>query len=61
MVSGYIVAAMGVGIVFLTDTIQPGSLDKLTKTPLGIAVLLAACVLYAIGLMAIRRITRVET
>jgi tight adherence protein B len=58
--SAYIVAAMGVAIVFLTDTIQPGSIDKLTRTPLGIVVLLAACVLYAIGLMAIRRITRVD-
>jgi tight adherence protein B len=58
--SAYIVAAMGVGIVFLTDAIQPGSIDKLTHSPLGILILVIAAGLYSIGLMAIRRITRVE-
>jgi tight adherence protein B len=59
--SAYIVAAMGIGIVFLFDTIRPGAVDKLTSSPIGLLVLLLATVLYSVGIMAIRRITRVET
>jgi tight adherence protein B len=59
--SAYIVAAMGIGIVFLFDTIRPGAIDKLTHSPIGLIVLLLAAVLYSLGIMAIRRITRVET
>jgi tight adherence protein B len=59
--SAYVVAAMGIGIVFLCDAIQPGSVDKLTHSALGIALLLVAATLYTIGLVVIRRITRVET
>jgi tight adherence protein B len=59
--SAYIVAAMGVGIVFLFDTIRPGAIDNLTHKPAGIIVLAVAAILYSVGIMLIRRITRVET
>jgi tight adherence protein B len=59
--SAYIVAAMGVGIVFLFDTIRPGAVDKLTHSAAGLIVLFLAIVMYSVGIMLIRRITRVET
>jgi len=59
--SAYIVAAMGVGIVFLSDAIRPGAIDQLTHSALGILVLIVATVLYGLGIMAIRRVTRVQT
>jgi tight adherence protein B len=59
--SAYVVAGMGIAIVFLCDAIQPGSVDKLTHSALGILILVVAATLYTIGLVVIRRITRVET
>ncbi|HEY7620343.1 MAG TPA: type II secretion system F family protein [Solirubrobacteraceae bacterium] len=59
--SAYIVAAMGVGIVFLTDAVSPGSIDRLTGSAIGILIVVVCAALYTVGLMAIRRITRVET
>ena len=47
--------------VFLFDLIHPGALDQLTHSALGLLVLFVAAVLYAIGLVAIRRVTRVQT
>jgi tight adherence protein B len=58
--SAYIVAAMGVGIVFLFDTIRPGAIDNLTHSVLGLLVLVTASVLYMVGIFLIRRITRVQ-
>jgi tight adherence protein B len=52
---------MGVGIVFLTDAVSPGSIDRLTGSAIGILIVVVCAALYTVGLMAIRRITRVET
>lgn len=59
--SAYAVAGLGIATVFLFDLIHPGALDQLTHTAIGLAVLFVASVLYAIGLVAIRRVTRVQT
>jgi tight adherence protein B len=59
--SAYVVAALGVGTVFISDLIRPGSIDKMTQTPAGLAVLFVAAVLYTGGMLVIRRITRLET
>jgi tight adherence protein B len=58
--SGYVVAGLGVGSVFVMNLITPGALDALAKTGLGRIVLIAAAALFAAGFLAIRRITRVE-
>lgn len=58
--SGYIVAALGVGSVFVMNLITPGALDLLAKTALGRLVLLTAAAFFAVGFVLIRRITRVE-
>ena len=59
--SAYAVAGLGIATVFLFDLIHPGALDQLTHSALGLLVLFVAAVLYAIGLVAIRRVTRVQT
>jgi tight adherence protein B len=58
--SAYVVAALGPGALFLFDLLQPGALDALTGSGLGLLVLAAATTLYALGLLAIRRLTRVD-
>jgi tight adherence protein B len=59
--NSYIVAAMGAGTLLLVDGIQPGLLRKMASTAIGIAALAVAAVLWTIGFVAVRRITRVET
>lgn len=59
--SAYAVAGLGIATVFLFDLIHPGALDQLTHSALGLLVLFVAAVLYALGLVAIRRVTRVQT
>jgi tight adherence protein B len=58
--SGYVVAGLGVGSVFVMNLITPGALDALARTGLGRIVLVTAAALFAAGFLAIRRITRVE-
>jgi tight adherence protein B len=59
--TGYVVAALGIGTVFLLNAISPGALDRLLGSPAGVAAFVVAGVLYAIGLLLIRQVTRVET
>jgi tight adherence protein B len=59
--TGYVVAGLGVGTVFLLNAISPGSLDRLLGSPAGIAAFAVAGVLYAAGLLLIRQVTRVDT
>ncbi|HEY2637328.1 MAG TPA: hypothetical protein VGI54_08075, partial [Solirubrobacteraceae bacterium] len=57
----WIVLAMGPATLLLINLIRPGSLHKMASTAAGIAVLVVAAMLYAIGTLLVRRITRVET
>jgi tight adherence protein B len=59
--SAYAVAGLGIATVFLFDLIHPGAIDQLTGSVIGLAVLFVAGMLYAVGLVAIRRVTRVQT
>jgi tight adherence protein B len=59
--TGYVVALLGIGTVFLLNAISPGSLDRLLSSPAGIAAFVVAGILYAIGLLLIRQVTSVET
>ncbi|MGL5859132.1 MAG: type II secretion system F family protein [Angustibacter sp.] len=58
--SGYVVAALGTGSVFVMNLISPGALDVLARTSVGRVVLLAAAALFLVGFLVIRRITTVE-
>ncbi|WP_151526318.1 type II secretion system F family protein [Serinicoccus kebangsaanensis] len=57
--SGYMVLMIGVGSVFLMNLVSPGSLDALTQNLIGQIVLAVAGVMFVLGFILIRRITRV--
>ncbi len=59
--TGYLVVAMGVGLLFLINAIQPGLLRTLTSTILGVGGLVFATVCFGLGLVIIRRMTRIES
>lgn len=60
LATGYLVVAMGVGLLFLLNFAQPGTVEKMTTTPLGQGALLVAGILYASGVLLVRRMTRIE-
>lgn len=58
--TSYVVPVMGVGSLVLLDLIDPNTLQRMTSEPAGIVVLVIAGIMYAIGAIAIRRVTKVE-
>jgi tight adherence protein B len=59
--SSYVVMVIGCGSLFLADITQPGTLDKVAASPIGLFALFIAFCLFALGWFLIRRITRIET
>ncbi len=60
MVTANAILIIGFGLLFLLNAIQPGTVDAMTRSPLGIAALIVAGVLFGGGYLAIRAIARVE-
>jgi len=58
--TSYIVAAMGIGTIFIMNIMSPGVLDKLIGSLIGIAALTVAAVLYGVGFMLIRTTTKID-
>jgi tight adherence protein B len=58
--TAWLVAIMGVAMIFILNAISPGALDRMTSEPVGILTLAVSGTLYTIGLVAIRRVTKVE-
>lgn len=58
--TGYIVIALGVGVLFLLNTISPGSVEKMTTSLMGQVALVVSFSLFTLGFFAIRRLTRIE-
>jgi Flp pilus assembly protein TadB len=58
--TGYMVAAMGLLMLVMLNTINSGTVEKMTTSPVGQVALVVAGGLYALGLFLIRRITRIE-
>ena len=58
--TSYIVPILGVGSLFVLNTVNSRTLSRMTTQPLGIAALLVAMGLYAVGWIAIKRTTRIE-
>lgn len=58
--TAYAVPAIGVGAMLLVNQIAPGSLAKMTSTFLGQAAVVVALGLYALGFVAIRRISKID-
>jgi tight adherence protein B len=59
--TSYVVMAIGAAALFLSDLIRPGTLDKVAGNPLGLLALAVAGMLFAVGFVLIKRITRIDT
>jgi len=55
--TGYMIIAMGVGMLFLLNTIQPGSVEAMTGHIVGQIALVISGSLFALGFIMIRRMT----
>jgi len=58
--SGWAVSLMGVGMLVIINVIQPGSVERMTESLLGLAVLVLSFSLFGAGLFIIRKITKIE-
>lgn len=58
--TGYLVVAMGIGLLLLLNAMHPGLLRTVTSTLVGQAALAFAVLCFAVGLLLIRRMTRIE-
>ena len=58
--TGYLIGAVGVGVLLLVNLITPGSLKAMSSSIIGQASLVIAGGLFAFGLLLIRRTTDIE-
>lgn len=56
----YMVPVLGLLALLLVNTINSKTLPRMTSTPIGIAVLVVAGSLYALGTLAIRRTAKID-
>ncbi|NGN67066.1 hypothetical protein G5C51_24555 [Streptomyces sp. A7024] len=59
-VTAYAVPSIGLGVLIMLNSIQAGTLDKMTGSFAGQAAAIAAIALYAIGFIIIRRICKID-
>lgn len=60
LATGYLVIILGVGILFMLNAIQPGSVEAMTAHPIGQLALVSAGSLFVLGFYLIRRMTRFD-
>lgn len=58
--TGYLVIALGFGLLFMLNMVQPGTVEKMTGDWLGRSALVAGSALFVGGFLAIRRIARFD-
>lgn len=58
--TSYMVAALGVGTLLLMNVISPGVIERMTTSAAGLLVLAAGCGLFAVGLVLVHRVTKVD-
>ncbi|MEC4017114.1 type II secretion system F family protein [Streptomyces sp. H27-D2] len=58
--TAYAVPVMGVGAMLLTDKVLPGAIDRMTSTFMGQAAVVVSLGLYALGLIIIRRMSKID-
>ena len=58
--TGYVVVGLGLLILVGLNVMMPGTVDRMTRTPIGQVALLIAGGLYLVGLLVVRRMTRIE-
>ncbi|MFC9182572.1 type II secretion system F family protein [Streptomyces globisporus] len=59
-VTAYAVPIFGIGAMLLMNAVMPGALDRMTGAFIGQAAVVVAIVLYAIGFVVIRRLSRID-
>ncbi|WP_327320868.1 type II secretion system F family protein [Streptomyces sp. NBC_01235] len=58
--TSYAVPVLGVGALFLMNSVEDGTLDRMTGSPVGQACVIIAFGLYAVGFVLIRRMSRID-
>ncbi|WP_405801437.1 type II secretion system F family protein [Streptomyces halstedii] len=58
--TAYAVPAIGVGAMLLVNSVLPGALDRMTGSLLGQIAVVVSLGLYALGFVAIRRISKID-
>lgn len=58
--TGYLIALMGVGELFIINGFVPGALQTLTTNPVGIAILVVSAVFFVAGLLVMNRMSKVD-
>ena len=58
--TSYAVPVLGVGALFLMDSVSDGTLDRMTGSPVGQACVIVAFALYAVGFVLIRRMSSID-
>lgn len=60
MATGYVVAVLGIGELFLINAIVPNGLRTLTSNPLGLVLVIVSGLLFIAGLVTINRMSKVD-
>jgi tight adherence protein B len=58
--TSYVVAGIGAATILLINAISPGVTREMTSSPVGIAGLVVAAILWAVAFVLIRRTTRID-
>lgn len=58
--TAYTVPVMGIGTLLLTDQVMPGSIERMGASPLGQTAVLVAAGLYALAILLIRRLAKID-
>ncbi|WP_405202498.1 type II secretion system F family protein [[Kitasatospora] papulosa] len=59
-VTAYAVPAIGIGAMLLVNSILPGALDRMTGSVVGQIAVIVSLGLYALGFVAIRRVSKID-
>jgi tight adherence protein B len=60
LATGYLVIVLGFGLLLLLNLMAPGTVQKMTTSPVGQVALVTAGSLFAGGFLVIRRMTRID-
>jgi tight adherence protein B len=58
--TSYAVPGLGVGALFLMNSVKDGTLDRMTSSAIGQGCVIVAFGLYALGFLLIRRMSRID-
>lgn len=60
LATAYAVLAMGIGVLFMLDSVREGTVDTMLREPLGQLAIVIAGAIYTGGIAIVRRMTKVE-